>query len=97
MEVVHQFWSEMPGKRIMCTCFLNEWKVTKKSEMVLEMVGEPGGTSASCCDTRLLKNSVSAQQAREKNKAYLSNLETRVQDLENRKSVKIGRKGEKSK
>ncbi|KAL9239864.1 hypothetical protein vseg_014143 [Gypsophila vaccaria] len=85
---------------------------------VPEMVGEPGGTSASCRDTgsvagsgqaqgsgqgqrkrgrnpadkeskrlkRLLRNRVSAQQARERKKAYLSDLETRVKDLEKRNS-----------
>ena len=35
---------------------------------------------------RLLRNRVSAQQARERKKAYLGELETRVKDLENRNS-----------
>nr|WMY80305.1 bZIP1 [Salsola laricifolia] len=35
---------------------------------------------------RLLRNRVSAQQARERKKAYLSDLETRVKDLEKRNS-----------
>ncbi|XP_021737962.1 transcription factor HY5-like [Chenopodium quinoa] len=35
---------------------------------------------------RLLRNRVSAQQARERKKAYLSDLETRVKDLENKNS-----------
>jgi predicted nuclease with TOPRIM domain len=35
---------------------------------------------------RLLRNRVSAQQARERKKAYLSDLETRVNDLEKKNS-----------
>lgn len=35
---------------------------------------------------RLLRNRVSAQQARERKKAYLSDLETKVKDLENKNS-----------
>jgi len=35
---------------------------------------------------RLLRNRVSAQQARERKKAYLSELEVRVKDLEKRNS-----------
>ena len=35
---------------------------------------------------RLLRNRVSAQQARERKKAYLSDLETRVKDLEKKNS-----------
>jgi len=35
---------------------------------------------------RLLRNRVSAQQARERKKAYLSELENRVKDLENKNS-----------
>ena len=35
---------------------------------------------------RLLRNRVSAQQARERKKAYLNDLETRVKDLEKRNS-----------
>lgn len=35
---------------------------------------------------RLLRNRVSAQQARERKKAYLSNLETRVNELEKKNS-----------
>jgi transcription factor HY5 len=36
--------------------------------------------------SRLLRNRVSAQQARERKKAYLSELEVRVKDLEKRNS-----------
>lgn len=38
------------------------------------------------CNSRLLRNRVSAQQARERKKAYLSELEVRVNDLEKRNS-----------
>jgi transcription factor HY5 len=36
------------------------------------------------CDCRLLRNRVSAQQARERKKAYLTDLEVRSKELEQR-------------
>jgi transcription factor HY5 len=36
--------------------------------------------------SRLLRNRVSAQQARERKKAYMGELETKVKELENRNS-----------
>lgn len=38
------------------------------------------------CVKRLLRNRVSAQQARERKKAYLTDLETRVKELERKNS-----------
>lgn len=38
------------------------------------------------CENRLLRNRVSAQQARERKKAYLNELEVRVKELEKKNS-----------
>uniref|UniRef100_N1QSR6 Transcription factor HY5 n=1 Tax=Aegilops tauschii TaxID=37682 RepID=N1QSR6_AEGTA len=50
------------------------------------MVIKGGATIAGCGAVRLLRNRVSAQQARERKKAYLGDLEVKVKDLEKKNS-----------
>lgn len=60
-------------------------KIKKKIDLLFCVVG---GILVirRCSVSRLLRNRVSAQQARERKKAYLSDLETRVKDLEKKNS-----------
>lgn len=52
--------------------------------VALQLAGSADATCGWLALCRLLRNRVSAQQARERKKAYLSDLETRSRELENK-------------